>query len=195
MAEPGDFSIGKRGPWKQFRLPDPSYYHPDMWDRRSKYTPHEKLQAVTVYTITGRIDEASAHSGVPEGTIAGWKRKTEWFPAMVAQVREQLKDELDAELTEGLHTAVSNIKEILTQGEQIYDRKTGKFIRKQMSGKDTAVVAAIRYDKRALARGEATARTETKNTSTKLEELQAEFKKFAAAETIDGEVVTETADG
>ncbi len=190
MAEKGDFSVGKRGPLKQFRMPDPSYYHPDMWSPNSKYTPHDKLQAVAAYVITGDLDRAEQHSGVPRGTIAGWKRNTEWFPAMMAQVREQQGELLDAEITSTIHDIVGEIKDRVENGDEVLHTKTGEMLRKKIPAKDLAITMAVLYDKRALARGDATTRTETVSTENKMDFLREEFRKFASAKQIDAEVET-----
>jgi len=101
---------------------------------------------------------------VPGATIREWAADAEWWPLLLSAIRERQGIELDAKITGTLNKALDKIAQGLDNDK--------------VTARDAAVTFAILYDKRALARGQATSRVERVN----LSDLKAQFAKVIEAE-------------
>lgn len=120
---------------------------------RSHYAPEVKLQAVIHFMLTGSVKEAADHVGVPLKTVSEWKRRTEWWPRMLNEVRKSKQDELDSALTTAIHSAVGEIADRLQHGDWVLTR-TGEQVRVPVKARDASVVMNTLYEKRSLIRGD-----------------------------------------
>ena len=150
--------------------------HPDLF--KGGYAPEKKIQAVACYMICGTFAEASRMCGIDGATIAGWKKNSEWWPALVTQINRNRQEELDIAFTQAIHKSTEVTTERLTNGDVIYDKKTESFIRQPVKGKDAAVIAEIMFRNRALQRGDPTQRVE------KMNRIGQQFDQFSKAKDV-----------
>lgn len=139
-----------------------------MTERR-EYSIDEKIEAAIAWLVTGSSEEAGKFSGVPGRTIRYWMQQT-WWEDILKEAQGRKQKELDAVWTGLIHSTAKQIKDRIDNGDS-YVSKTGELKRVPVKAKDLAVVMAIAVDKRALARGQATHRTEKVNIDERLDKL------------------------
>ena len=155
-----------------------------------KYSAKEKLYAMCAWLVFGNNSKASQHSGIPAGTISGFK-KQEWWNTILDEIRKDKQGELDIALTGVIHKAADVMADRLENGDmKPLKNKDGEFqyVSHPVTARDAAQVAALMSDRRALMRGDPTSRIE-RSTQDTLNDLSEQFKKFAKAKQVDGEVV------
>ena len=166
----------------------------DLYDPRSKYSPQLKLQVAAEYLVRGTSLQAAKATGVPSATIRSWKTRAPWWNQAIEEARKRLTQDLDAMYTAILHEGGKQILDRVQKGNIVVDAKTGEKSRAPLTARELATVTGITFDKRALQRGEPTARTEQTpaqildQLAKKLEDV-ATKKLEERARTIEGEVV------
>jgi len=117
-----------------------------------RYTDRQRSEAVAHYVLLGNLTTAVAKvTSTPASTLSDGARSTRWN-TLVVELRAKKAAELDGVYTRILQEAT----------EQLLDRPNngdphvvgGEVKRKPVSARDVTLVAAITYDKRALARNE-----------------------------------------
>lgn len=148
-------------------------------DLRSQYTVRQKLQAVTVWMLTGSPKQAADKAGVTENAIKYWKRETAWWKEAVARIKLQRNEKLDADLTRCMDKSIYAIIDRIDNGDEIV-LKDGRRMRQKLKGRDLAVMFSILHDKRALMRGEASSSKSERNTQSEvLNQLKESFEKLS----------------
>jgi Homeodomain-like domain-containing protein len=122
---------------------------------QSYYSVDERERAVVLYLIHGNPRRVSELCGIPQRTLQDWIHRSEWWRDSIARIRAELQDELDARLTQILNVAVNQVIDRLENGDEVY--VDGQPVRKKITGRDAAVIAAIAFDKRQILRHEPTA--------------------------------------
>ena len=150
---------------------------------RTTYTDKQKMEAVCSFAVCGNSRRVAELTGVPEATIRSWKQ-TEWWYETTQRIVQEENEELDTKLTKLINKAVDNVNDRLDNGDMVYDTKRGKLVNRPMSGKDTAIVAAITLDKRQLLRGQPTSRVESVSQDERLLRLAEQFASFAKAKEV-----------
>jgi hypothetical protein len=135
-----------------------------------KWSIEDKLRAAMAYLITGNSLEAAKVCGIPDKTIRDWTRET-WWADFLGECRKEKNEELDAAFTDILHLAVGEVKDRITEGDEVIDTKTGTKHRKKVSARDATLVAAVLVDKRAILRGEPTRISKTISEKDRLKTL------------------------
>ena len=148
-------------------------YHP-----QSQYTPEQKMQVAMYWVVTGSPKTIAKQTGIPEQTIKSWAKKAEWWPDAVAECRKEKQAELDGQLSGILDLALSSIHDRLNNGDEIID-KNGNAVRKKVNAADLGRLFSQVYDKRALLRGDPTARSERTTTESDLDKLEKRLKQIA----------------
>jgi hypothetical protein len=149
----------------------------DMQDPRSKYTPEQKAQAVAAMALWGTSEKAASKLPfkIPPATIRWWKTESTWWADVEARFWREKNGELVAGYTQAIHHLNDYILELVTQGEPIYDPKTGNLKGyKKPSLRDSVMAMAIIQDKRAVLKGEPTA-ISSKSATEQLKELLVGF--------------------
>lgn len=136
----------------------------------------DKLQAALAWIMVGSTEEASRLCGVPGRTIRYWMEQS-WWENVVDEARKVKQKELDGLWTGLIHKAATEVKERLEEGDETLD-KQGNIRRTKIKAKDLAVILSIVVDKRALLRGEPTARRETRSTQDTLNDVATALEKF-----------------
>jgi hypothetical protein len=138
----------------------------------TKYTLDEKLQVCNHYVVEGgNSKSASRATGVPNATIRTWTG-TEWWAEMVLDIRKRHQDRLDGKFTAIITRGMKKLQDRLDNGDEVMFAKTGEMVKKQMSGKDLVYALEKMIDKRALLRGDPTARTATASVESVAKKIQ-----------------------
>lgn len=138
-----------------------------MTERR-EYSIEEKIEAAIAWLITGNSVEAGKLCGVNDRTIRNWMQQT-WWEDILREAQGRKQKELDALWTGLIHRTATELKDRIDNGDTVISKTGEKKI--PVKAKDLAVVMAIAVDKRALARGQATHRTEKVNIDERLSKL------------------------
>lgn len=159
--------------------------------KRSPYTHEQIVSAAATYVATGNSKETSRITKVPDATIRSW-RNTEWWPILVADIRADGCDELDARLSAIRDKALMEVQDRLEKGD-IHVTKEGRKVRKGMDGRHAMKIAVEAQDKINILRGGDQGQSVTdKEISSKLDQLFESFEKMnrrLEEKVIDGEVV------
>lgn len=168
----------------------------ELYSPKSKYTPEQKIEAVAAYMITGTIKSAAKICGIPRKTVSDWKNQALWWDDTLRECRKKKQDELDANFTGVIHTAVGKLLDRVEQGDPKL-QKDGSIISIPMSGRDLAISMSILFDKRALLRGDPTSKVEKTSERERLEQLSKQFTEMTnkvqeaglLTKTVEGEVI------
>ena len=150
----------------------------DMYAPNSPYTPEQKVEAAQAYLITGSSYQAQKYCGIKADVIRDWKTRSTWWPDLFIQVRKTKNDELDANFSAVIHSAVGEVADRVTNGDSKL-QKDGSIVKVPMGGKELAIVLGILYEKRALLRGDVTSRVENHSNKDAMKLLQNKFEDIA----------------
>lgn len=148
--------------------------------RHGWYDDTKRIEVASIYAVTGDPKKCSELTGVPADTIRGW-RSQDWFKTLLEEIRNENNEILDSRFTEIVHKSQDLVLDRLEHGDFTFS-KTGELVRKPVSVRDLALVAAITVDKRQILRNKPT--QITSNTSNgdlsddKLVKLAAFFKQL-----------------
>ncbi len=149
-----------------------------LYYRGAKYSAEKKIQAVTNFIILGSLKKAAEMAGIPAGTVRTWSSKASWWKDVMDKIRKQHNDELDAKICILIDKSMAEIDDRIVNGDVVLG-KDGREWRKKINGKDLTTMVGILYDKRALMRGDPTARTASASPQSVLKQLSGEFEKLA----------------
>lgn len=158
------------------------------------WSQEARIAAVSQYLVLGNMALVSSVTKIPHQLLRAWKGQP-WWAEVESQVRATENLQMDGKLTKIVDKSLDAVMDRLENGEFVYNQKTGQVIRKQVNMKDAAKVTVDMITKRELLRGNATARTETTQTSVEdqLKALALEFAKWQnpqpKVETLDVETV------
>jgi len=144
--------------------------------RGSKYTDVQRRHAIGVFMVLGNFQATSKQTGIPRVTLQDWSKR-EWWLNLISVVRQEKADELDAQISNSIQSALDSVDRRLEQGDA-YIAKTGEVAFKPVSARDSATVLGIMFDKRALMRNMPTTITQSTD-SAKLLKLQEKFEALA----------------
>ena len=136
----------------------------------------DRLSAALAWIMVGSTEEASRLCGVPGRTIRYWMEQS-WWEAVVDEARKAKQKELEGLWTGLIHKAANAINDRLDKGDETVS-KAGNIVHTKIKAKDLAVILSIVVDKRALLRGEPTARRETKTTAEALNDVAQKMEQF-----------------
>lgn len=146
----------------------------------------KRLEVVTTWLVLGKIPLVSATTGVPEGTIRQWRTQP-WWREIEISVQTESDQELDTKLAKRVDKALDLVMDRLENGDFLYDPKTGSFIRKPVSMKDTWKVSTEMIDKRLLLRKQPKEAQSQEAVGDILKNLAKEFAEMARKK-VHGEV-------
>lgn len=139
-------------------------------------TIDDRLDAALAWLITGNTVEASKLCGVPDRTIREWMSK-EWWEPILEEARKAKQKELDAVWTRIIHKAAVEINDRLDNGDSVVT-KFGKIEKLPIRARDLSFILSVVADKRALARGEPTSRSEKKTVEESLNSVAKRLESF-----------------
>ena len=138
----------------------------------------KRLEVVTTWLVLGKIPLVSATTGVPEGTIRQWRTQP-WWKEIEISVQTESDQELDTKLARRIDKALDLVMDRLDNGDYLYDPKTGTFVRKPVSMKDTWKVSTEMIDKRLLIRKQPKEQANQEAVGDILKNLAKEFAEMA----------------
>lgn len=156
---------------------------------KSPFSDDERLKVAAMYVTEGNLAKVSRETKISLPTLHRWKDSTSWWPLAIAEFRRRKQDELDAEFSKVIHSAVAEVADRIIEGDWVM-LKDGTKERLPMKGRDIAVSLSLLYDKRALLRGDMGPQESTGSQESKLDKLEKKFKEFAMqleGKTIEGE--------
>lgn len=160
----------------------------DIYDPRALVAPELKIQAAVCFMMTGTIKGAAKLSGIDQRLICRWKNESQWWGTVLAKVKKDKQDELDAQLTEVIHETMFALKDRLEVGDEVVTREG--IVKRKIGGRDLATILNTLYDKRSMLRGDPTSITRKESSDDVLKKLRGEFEsiaKEAMGKTIVGE--------
>jgi len=164
---------------------DMSDMYADIYDPRAKVAPELKIQAAVCYMITGTVNGVERMTGIKHQTVAEWKNKSQWWPLVLAKVKKDKQDELDAEITALIHKSTFELHDRLENGDEVLlkdgsgETASVESFSRKLSGKDIASIINTLYDKRAMLRGDPTSISAKATSTDVIEELKKTFEKIA----------------
>jgi hypothetical protein len=147
---------------------------------RGTWPESYRMKALTTFLATGSQAHTAAITGIPEQTIASW-RKQEWWNERIKEIREGENIQLDAKLTKVMDKALDAVVDRIENGEYMYDPRTGEIRRVPAKLRDVQKVAGDMIDKKTLLAKVQKGKEEQKQaiTADHLVMLAREFSKFA----------------
>jgi len=165
--------------------------------RKNKNNIYDKdmvIQAGKLYLVYGNYNAVANELGVSRTAVRNWANK-DWWPILLEEIKYLKNIELDSKYTHALEKSMSELMDRLENGDEVVDLKTGKKHRKKVTARDSALISAIMYDKRALLRGDPTQIQENNfNLDDRMGQLQEMFNTIARKaeeKVIEGECVQE----
>ena len=152
---------------------------PGIYNKKSCYSPEQRISALTTWLLTGSLLKAATLSGVDYSAVRQWASTSEWWKEGIARIRKQKNDELDARITLMIDKTMDEIEERILLGDEVVHGPSGQKIRKKINGKDLTTMVAILYDKRALMRGDPTSMQGKATGAGVLADLKKDFEKLA----------------
>ena len=120
----------------------------------SKYSDEDRRRVAVEYLVTGNMKKVAKRVRIPRRTLVDWKQ-SEWWDELVAEVRHEKGEELDANLTKLIDSSFEQAQDRVENGDYRVT-KDGKLIRVPMGGRDLVIAGATVYDKQRLHRNEPT---------------------------------------
>jgi len=136
----------------------------------SQYSPEDRLQAATLYVISGNMRKVSQETGIAEGTLSEWKNKSEWWQELVEVIRTEKSDIIDAGYQEIVIKGVAAQIDRIDNGDYVQD-KAGIISRVPVKLRDLTVATGIGLDKLRLIRNMPTSITSNTSTESRLNSL------------------------
>ena len=117
----------------------------------NEYTDEQRRAAVAAYQVLGTFKAVAEQLGLNKWTVRNW-HKSEWWPEVARQVKQEADDQIVAKFTRVVNTALDGIEDRLVNGdERLVKTKEGhESVRVKMSGRDCALVAGVSTDKRQI---------------------------------------------
>ena len=148
---------------------------------RKKYAITEIRKAAQIYHITRNMVKTSRQTGIPRGTLQGWKddARPEWCNE-IDRVSAELDAELNAHYNQILEKSINEMKDRLERGDEHYDTKTGKIYRKRVNAGTLATMHGIVFDKQSLLRNQPKGQKPSKeDTEARLKEIAKQIQATA----------------
>ena len=146
-------------------------------EKKGFYTDKKKVEALTIFAVTGNIAEVERLTGVTRHIFKKWQ-KEEWFADTLEDLRSENDHQFDAAFTSIIEKLIGAINDRVANGDHVVLRD-GTIIRKPVSLRDVIGAMMITIDKRQLLRGKPTQRSESVTVENRLEKLVSHFETLA----------------
>jgi len=90
-----------------------------LWHPLSKYTPAQKILAVTTYLYCGNFKKCERITGIPEFNIRGWRKNACWWAETEEKCRAIIDDEIEAGYRNILQVGVVSLLDKINDGEDV----------------------------------------------------------------------------
>ena len=133
------------------------------------------------YLLTGTVDGVKRLTGLDHRTISDWKNNSEWWGPVLAKLKLEKQDELDAKFTGILHSYTDALADRLENGDEVLG-KAGQIVKRKLSGRDIAYILDTIATNRAMVRGDPTSIIRKESAADVLKELKESFGEMAKKE-------------
>lgn len=149
-------------------------------ETNKQWSDAQKMEAVQSWLVLGNLALVSRLLSIPEVTLRYWKA-SEWWGNVVNEIRSQEKIELSNKLKSIVNASLAVVEDRLSNGDYMFDQKTGQTIRKPVNMKDAHKVAVDLQDRQETLEKAAMQQKETSDESveTKLLALADKFAELA----------------
>jgi len=124
------------------------------YKKPGSYPDEKRIEVATLYACLGDPAACSDLSKVPIGTVKSWT-KTPWFKLLLEEIRQENNEKLDAKFTQIVDKSQDLIIDRLENGD-FHVLRDGSQVRKPINAKELAIVGAVTFDKRQIARNKPT---------------------------------------
>lgn len=156
---------------------------------KREWSEQKRIEVATAHAMGLKAPMIEAATGVPAQTIRHW-RMQDWFKDLVTEMQREEDIEVDAKFGKILGKALDSVVDRLENGDFMFDKKKGTFVRRPIFIKDAVKVADVVFDKRNLLRGKPTSISAKQEQMTdRLAKLALEFERFVRAKDITSEVI------
>lgn len=139
------------------------------------YTRDQRYEVLAAWATCGQFTKVAQEiKDVPYPTMVSWRHQDWWEPAL-QEFRKLHGAYMDARMTGLLEKKLNAMEDRLDNGDEFVD-KDGEIRRKKVTYRDLAIGTGVIYDKRALNRGEPTARVEQISDEDRTRKLIDQFK-------------------
>lgn len=153
------------------------------------FSQDDKVDACTLYTVYGDLNEVSKLTKIPVATIRSWKQEP-WWIEITKQVYIESNENLTARVASTLDKTLELLGDRLEHGDYIWNNKSEQLVRKPVDTKVLAILFDNLAIQRRLGRGEATSiKGTTTSTDDRLQKLSEAFERFSKMKVIEGEEV------
>lgn len=90
-----------------------------LWHPLSKYTPAQKINAVTTYLYCGNFKKTERITGIPEHCVRYWRKNACWWPETEEKCRAIIDDEIEAGYRNILQVGVISLLDKINEGEDV----------------------------------------------------------------------------
>jgi len=158
-------------------LPEAAYKN------NSNYTKQQKIEAIAIFIVVGKLRETSRILNMPYNTLFCWSN-SDWWADAINQTQVINKHLVNARTTTVINKTFDNIEKRLDHGDYAtYDSKAQEIIFKPVGAKDCATIFGIMYDKQRINNSLAT--TITATTTHHLIDIKGQFDDMTQAKTIE----------
>ena len=159
------------------------------------WSEKKKVECITAYLTLGNLQQVSAMTNVPVGTLRQWKR-ADWWTEIVQNIQDEDSQELDAKLRKVVDKTLQVIEDRLDNGDVIYDSKVGEVRRVPAKLRDAVSAANTLIDKRhAIKKNTVQQKTDAVGVNDRLLNLAEQFAKFALGKQAEEKIVNEYIEG
>lgn len=149
----------------------------------SNWAPEDKQRAVAAYAATGSFLKSAKLIGIPDATIRYWSKQP-WWEEELRRADQQDTNELKSTYTRIAKRSAEALEDRLENGDEVV-AKDGTIVKKQIPGKELAVIAAIATDKRKIAMEQPNT-VALQSANDRLAQLVENFIRFSSAKQIEG---------
>lgn len=141
------------------------------------WSDKQKIEAVQSWLLLGNLALTSRVLGIPEVTLRVWKA-SEWWKNAVEEIKLQEDMQMSARLKKIVDASLMAVEDRITNGDFVFDQKSGEMIRKQVNLRDAHKVATDLMDKKAIIEKAATPAQEEQKDEDRLLKLAEKFADF-----------------
>lgn len=153
------------------------------------------MEVVARYMLLGNMRVVSEQTDVPYNTLMDWK-SSDWWPDLVQQLKRQKQTKTNENILVLIDQSLDIVKDRLENGDFVFDQKNGQVVRKPVSVRDAASIAATLLARQtAIEQMEQKYSQETQSVKETLAQLANEFKKYnriASSNVSDAVIVENT---
>lgn len=115
--------------------------------RQAQYTDGKKIEAIKTYlALGGNATLTAASLGISRETIFRWKRSN-WWNEVITNLRKEEKLVLSAKTKRIMEASMEQLADRLSNGDHVYNQKTGELIRKPLVAKDLHKITTDMMDR------------------------------------------------